>query len=47
MRDFVPLLEKNNITHEAYEYVSGGHNIDGASFGVAMQRTIDFYKKNL
>jgi len=47
MRDFVPILEKNNVKHEVYEYESGGHNIDGTNFGVAMQRTIDFYKKNL
>jgi|GEM_PF-5243986 len=32
---------------KAGEYPSGGHNINGASFSVAMQRTVDFYKKHL
>lgn len=32
---------------ELFEYPSGGHDIEGASFGTAMQRTVEFYQKNL
>lgn len=46
-RDLVALLEKTNVPHEYYEYESGGHNIDGYSFNLAIQRTVDFYKKYL
>ncbi len=46
-RDLVSLLEKNNVTHEYFEYKSGGHNISGGSFSQAMKRTIAFYKKYL
>lgn len=46
-RDLVPLLEKEKVTYEFYEYVSGGHNIDGVSFNQAMQRTVEFFSKYL
>lgn len=46
-RDLNALLEKTKLHHEFYEYVSGGHNISGASYNEAMQRTVDFYKKYL
>ena len=46
-RDLKATLEKTDVTHEFYEYDTGGHNIDGASFNVAIQRTIDFYKTHL
>lgn len=46
-RDLVGLLETAGVPHELYEYSSGGHNISGASFVTAMQRTVDFYKKHL
>lgn len=43
-RDLEPLLEQAGIEHQLYEYQSGGHNIEGASFSLAMQRTVEFYK---
>ncbi|HYK08764.1 MAG TPA: alpha/beta fold hydrolase [Candidatus Eisenbacteria bacterium] len=46
-RDLVALLDKTSVVHEFYEYPSGGHNISGESFSVAMQRTVDFFKKYL
>lgn len=32
---------------ELNEYPSGGHNINGASFNQAMQKTVNFFKENL
>jgi uncharacterized protein len=46
-RDLAALLDKTNIPHELYEYSSGGHNLTGASFNQAMQRTVEFYQKYL
>jgi len=46
-RDLKQLFDKTSIPHEMYEYPSGGHNIDGASFTQAMQHTVEFYKKYL
>lgn len=46
-RDLVPLLDNAKVVYEFYEYKSGGHNIDGASFTQAMQRTVEFFKKYL
>jgi len=46
-RDLTALLDKTKVPHALYEYPSGGHNITGASFVTAMQRTVDFYKKYL
>jgi len=46
-RDLVPLLDKAKVVHEFYEYQSGGHNINGTSFVLAMQRTVEFFKKYL
>jgi len=46
-RNLVKLLEQYGIKHEFFEYQSGGHNINGASFSVAIERTVDFYKKYL
>lgn len=46
-RDLMTYFDKSTLPHELYEYPSGGHNISGASFGTAMQRTVDFYKKYL
>ncbi len=41
------LLDKTQISHELHEYPQGGHNLTGSTFSLAMQRTIEFYKKNL
>jgi dipeptidyl aminopeptidase/acylaminoacyl peptidase len=46
-RDLVSLLNQTSVPHEFYEYQSGGHNIQGESFTLAMQRTVAFFKKYL
>lgn len=46
-RNLKTYLDASSVSHEVYEYETGGHNIDGASFGVAMQRTVEFFEKNL
>lgn len=46
-RNLSKVLGNNGIYHELYEYPSGGHNISGSSFNIAMQRTVDFFKNNL
>ena len=46
-RDLITLLDKTQVPHQLYEYATGGHNIEGSSFNLAIQRTSDFYKKHL
>lgn len=46
-RNLNSLLNKTNVVHELNEYSSGGHNITGASFNLAMQDTVDFFKQHL
>lgn len=46
-RDLVALLDQTTVPHEFYTYSSGGHNLEGASFTLAMQRTLEFFKKYL
>lgn len=46
-RDLNALLNDTTVPHQLYEYPSGGHNISGASFDIAMQRTVDFFKEYL
>jgi dipeptidyl aminopeptidase/acylaminoacyl peptidase len=46
-RDLVKELDKTKVPHEYYEYEWGGHNIESPSFDLAIQRTIQFYKKYL
>lgn len=46
-RNLKTYLEKENVKHAIYEYPTGGHNIDGASFNTAMERTVAFFKENL
>ena len=46
-RNLVSVLDKTKIPHELYTYNSGGHNIDGASFNLAMHRTAEFFTKYL
>ncbi|CAN5126773.1 prolyl oligopeptidase family serine peptidase [soil metagenome] len=46
-RDLVALLDKTTIPHEFYTYPTGGHNIEDPSFTLAMQRTVEFFKKYL
>lgn len=46
-RDLMKYLDKTSIPHELFEYSSGGHNISGENFTIAMNRTVDFFKKYL
>jgi uncharacterized protein len=46
-RNLNSILNNTSIPHELFEYSSGGHNISGASFSTAMQRTVDFYRIKL
>lgn len=46
-RDLIALLDKTSVPHKLWEYPTGGHNITGVSFGLAMSRTVEFYKKYL
>ncbi len=45
-RNLNQLLDATKVPHEFFEYPSGDHNISGVSFGQAMQRTVDFYKRS-
>lgn len=40
-------LEKEGKIVELYLYQGGDHNLSGSSFGVAMQRSVEFFKKYL
>ncbi len=40
-RDLVTILEAKKVPYDYQEYGSGGHNINGASFSVAMKRTVE------
>lgn len=44
-RGLVEVLEDTTIRHKLYEYTSGGHNITGASFTSAMDRTASFFNE--
>jgi len=41
------LLDKTKVPHEFYTYKTGGHNISGTSFNLAMQKTVEFFNKYL
>lgn len=44
-RNLNKILDDIQIKHELFEYPTGGHNISGAAFTQAMQRTVEFFKK--
>jgi uncharacterized protein len=44
-RDLATTLAVQQKTYEFHEYQSGGHNISGQVFTVAMQRTVEWYRK--
>nr|MBP9759103.1 alpha/beta fold hydrolase [Candidatus Dojkabacteria bacterium] len=44
-RNLNKILDDTQIKHELFEYPTGGHNISGAAFTQAMQRTVEFFKK--
>jgi fermentation-respiration switch protein FrsA (DUF1100 family) len=46
-RDLIALLDKTSVPHEFFTYPSGGHNISAPSFDLAMQRSVEFFKKYL
>ncbi len=46
-RDLMTLLDDTKVPHQLFEYQSGGHNIQGSSFNIAMQRTVEFFEKYL
>lgn len=46
-RNLMALLDETSVPHQLFEYQSGGHNIEGAAFSQAMQRTVEFYQKML
>lgn len=46
-RDLMAILDGTDITHELFEYATGGHNITGSSFNQAMSRSIEFFKRYL
>lgn len=46
-RDLEKVLKDNSKNYEYFEYPGGGHNITGTYFNQAMERTVEFFKKNL
>ncbi|MFA5770315.1 MAG: alpha/beta fold hydrolase [Patescibacteria group bacterium] len=46
-KDLVKVLEDNKKVYEFFEYEGGGHNITSPYFEQAMERTVNFFKKNL
>mgnify|MGYP003393644989 CR=1 FL=1 len=46
-RNLSAILDKTGVSHDINEYPSGGHNISGANFTNAMQKTVEFFKNNL
>ncbi|EKD95679.1 MAG: Dipeptidylaminopeptidase/acylaminoacyl-peptidase, partial [uncultured bacterium] len=46
-RNLNSLLDKTSISHELNEYSSGGHNIAGSNFNLAMENAVEFFRKYL
>jgi len=46
-KDLVKVLKENSKVYEFYEYEGGGHNITSPYLEQAMERTVNFFKKNL
>lgn len=46
-RDLKMELDRNEKIADYFEYKGGGHNIEGVYFNEAMQKTVEFFKKNL
>lgn len=46
-RNIMKLLDQTTVTHQFYEYSTGGHNISGANFSEAMERTVRFFETHL
>ncbi len=45
--NLMSIFNKTKIEHELFEYGSGGHNLTGSTFNLAMQRSVDFFKAKL
>jgi dipeptidyl aminopeptidase/acylaminoacyl peptidase len=43
----VAYLQENNKEYEFYIYENGGHNLISPAFGLAMVRTVEFFRDNL
>lgn len=46
-RNLVRLLGDTSVSHELFEYQSGGHNLTGPNFNRAMQRSVQFFIEKL
>ncbi len=46
-RNLDEILDDTTLSHERYEYETGGHNIQSPAFGTAMQRTVEFFNAQL
>jgi len=46
-RNLDALLYKTTIPHELHEYPTGGHNIEGNNFTLAMRNSVEFFKNYL
>ncbi len=46
-RNLAKLIPQTGLKFELKEYPSGGHNITGSSFNLAIQNTITFFKEHL
>lgn len=44
-RNLMRILDGTQISHELHEYPSGGHNLTGASFTSAMEKTVNFLEQ--
>jgi fermentation-respiration switch protein FrsA (DUF1100 family) len=45
--DLAAVLQENGVAYEFYTYEGGGHNLVSPYFEQAMQRTVEFFRKNL
>ncbi|MFC1750323.1 alpha/beta hydrolase family protein [Pseudomonadota bacterium] len=43
-QDLVKVLDEAGVDNRLYEYNSGGHNLGSPAFGIAMQRTVAWFK---
>jgi uncharacterized protein len=43
-RELNKILDQTKVPHQLFEYSSGGHNISGENFNLAIERTVQFFK---
>ena len=46
-KNLLNILEDSEISANLFSYDTGGHNLTGTSFTMAMDRTVNFFQKNL